>query len=281
MFYADKEEFVLAKDSVRPGDVIRAQGAFEAEHASTVARACRGWTKGLRVSSLRVLEKWEPSLMGTFHLRTKGGAQGLCSAPDEPVTAEIVQRRGMLPDLILQCPDAYVDRVMSYLKLKYGGAVCETCPSVTEFSNTAERHILVSLQCAAAHVSLQNEILEDANLYGAITACWRFRDDGTPPPPANRAQARAFATTGELARWLVSPDRQLNDGSVRLQAFPSVLKRAILAQLEALASHPTAGGHASHHVEGPVRGLRLDPTAGADWVLSVVLADGCLMASAS
>lgn len=305
IFYADKHVFALARDSVRPGDVIRARGAFEAEQQAG-AVPCARWTKGLRVSHVEVLEKWEPGSMGAFHLRSRAkrgisGLPGLCSAPDEPVTAERVRRQGGLPGLVLQCPDAYVERVVSYLRLKHGtGFAGEVChPSVTELSNTAERHILVSAQCAAAaHQSLQASILADPNLSGALTACLRFQSDENPAgaqvtsaaqAAQGQGQARAFATTGELVTWLKCPDRHrlLGAGvaSLRLQAFPPFLKRRILALLE---GHECAGSAElpSDHCEG--RGgsgrpllFRLDPTAGADWVLSVVLAHGCLLASAS
>ena len=304
IFYADKHVFALARDSVRPGDVIRARGAFEAEQQAGKV-PCARWTKGLRVSHVEVLEKWEPA-MGAFHLRSSAkrgssGVPGLRSVPDEPVTAERVRRQGGLPGLVLQCPDAYVQRVVSYLRLKHGtGFAGEVChPSMTELSNTAERHILVSAQCAAAaHQSLQASILADPNLSGALTACLRFQSDENPAgaqvaPAAQAAQgqgqARAFATTGELVTWLKCPDRHRRLGagetsSLRLQAFPPFLKRRILTLLE---SHECAGFAelTSDHSEGRGGGcrplFRLDPTAGADWVLSVVLAHGCLLASAS
>jgi hypothetical protein len=213
-----------------------------------------------------------------------------CSAPTAPVTADWLREHSALPCLVLQCQDAFVDRVESYLQLKYGAAcAAKIChPSLTELASTAERHVLVYAEVAKTHAELQNDLLGDANLTGAIHRIYRF--DG--------AHAQAFATTHELAAWAASPDRQLGGGSVRLQVFPPFLKRLLLGHLGALSSEEIAGnieemvgrispsikshGEESestraHAREGDQRTLTLDPTAGADWVLSVVLADGCIL----
>ena len=192
-FYADKAVFARAKGEVRPGDAVLARGAFEAEAASSQGE----WTKGMRVADVALLEKWEPRTTGTFHLRASQ-AKGVCAAPAKPVTAASLQAQGALPGLVLQVPDAFVDRVVSYLRLKYGvSRAAEIYPSLTELSNTAERHVLVSADVAAAHAALHDELVGDPNLCGHLMRIYRF--DGP--------RAQAFATAHELAAWVASPER--------------------------------------------------------------------------
>ena len=191
-FYADKAVFDRVKSDVRPGDAVLARGAFEAESASAGA-----WTKGLRVADVALLEKWEPHTTGTFHLRASQ-AKGFCAAPAKPVTAASLQEQGALPSLVLQVPDAFVDRVVSYLQLKFGASrAAEVYPSLTELSNTAERHVLVSVDVAASHPALHDQLVGDPNLSGHLTRIYRF--DGP--------HAQAFATAHEVAAWVASPER--------------------------------------------------------------------------
>ena len=193
---------------------------------------------------------------------------------------------GGMPHFILQCQDVYVSRIMSYLHLKYpgdpehahqqlsvGGAVggvysgkISCCPSNTEVSSTSERLILIhAVSQTQGELGeergltdrnvLQADLFDDENVSATVVRLYRF--DGPT--------AQAFVTIDDVCAWVVSLGPPLSD-SLRIHTFPAAVKQDILHKL-ALAVHE--GGW----------GGKLDPTAAAEHVLSVVFANGCYMAS--
>jgi len=217
-----------------------------------------------------------------------------------------------MPSLILQvAQDALVDRVMTYLHLKYSPPTfqnAQTTPgkessehfglisiyaSCTQFSKTSERHILIRSKSSATTDLLQADIVHDANLSAAITRLYRFAGP----------HAHAFVSVDEACVWLKRLSC-LESASVRLLAFPGFVKQQMLQQGgaqqhdagmwhaeasrgETCVEHAAANlreQHVSEHrrvaeIEGGGEGsrsggFRWDATAGADWVVSAVFANG-------
>lgn len=217
----DVYEFV--RTSVRLGDVVALEGFFVGSagllaSAPTMSTAPPSiWKVGFTVSTAAMLEKWDASMHGALYYTkpSQKEASGECPNPDDTVenvpahqhnalvakcafSAASLGNASRLPQLVLQCQDSFVPRLIAYIRERWGHTGVLAVPSSTHFSNTSERHVLLYLggrykmlqaDSQSAHApdmsaesaedvsrvdALQAEVLGDANLNGVIKRSYRF-----------------------------------------------------------------------------------------------------------
>lgn len=106
---------------IRLGDVVAFTGAVERDPDTT--------RKKLRINATcaHILERWDAGAHGTLYY-TKW---------------ENTESEHVLPQLILQCPDSFVSRLIAYIHDVWHHSVRVVLPSATHLSTSSERHLLV------------------------------------------------------------------------------------------------------------------------------------------
>jgi hypothetical protein len=184
--------FERARSGVRLGDVVAFTGAIE---------HCNDQTRGkLRMNANRaqIVDKWNAGSHGTLYF-TKG---------------EHANEGHELPQLIIQCPDSFVNRLICYISKVWRDKVRSVMPSTTHFSNTSERQLLVYCKFMSTPASckrfgthscratgeaggkasaalLQRELLADKNLAGVIRRCYGFH-----------GPSAAFTSMYDVVKWI-------------------------------------------------------------------------------
>lgn len=136
------ESYALVRSNVRLGDVVSCSLSIQEGAPSTSPGKLR-----FDATHVEIFEKWDPR-HGTLYytkLPALDAGNGIMDAARQHHACS--QR---LPELILQCQDSFVNRLVAYIHTICEGSVLVQ-PSSTHFSNTCERHLLL-YDCKFLHL---------------------------------------------------------------------------------------------------------------------------------
>jgi len=137
---------------VRLGDVLAFTGALERDPDTP--------RKKLRINATcaHILEKWDAGAHGTLYY-TKW---------EHPESDHV------LPQLILQCPDSFVSRLIAYIHDVWHHSVRVVQPSATHLSTSSERHLLVYCKLSRTSTIHQGAcIVSSAQVSNMRQSCWQ------------------------------------------------------------------------------------------------------------
>ena len=130
------ETYDLVRSAVRLGDVVRFSASVEQEEPDPALGTLR-----LAATCAEILEKWDARHGTLYYTKVPQCDSVNVSAGDK---AQAIRPFGQarLPELILQCQDVFVGRLIAYIQTVWERAVLVERSS-THFSNTSERHLLL------------------------------------------------------------------------------------------------------------------------------------------